>query len=427
MPEITTGIIASAIGKKLGSTILDPLVEIVTDEVTDITTTIGSFIIKKIRGKFQRSIEFTTNDYCDRWMEDALYGIIYKYNNIKNMSGVELVSSNDNGMYYRLSDGTHSLKYRNFDILLNIKTTSVKSVRSITNIKTFTIITYNLDPSFAISFEKDMLINRNSLLKISTSNLINVFEDEHESDGYTYWRKSSKIPKRSLNTIYLPSAQKKLIIDTINNFIGSKKIYEENGIPWILTIVLHGVPATGKDSLVKMIASEYCRNIFLVGGGKGGKFIPDAIMREADDVIAPLYLISDIDRYPFIINEQEINIGNEDDADKIKEETLQYKQIFAKMLNALDGVTSGGGKIIIMTTNHIEYFSPTLLRAGRVDLCMELKYVETSVFRKYVYDKYGKILPEDIKIKDDITIGMMQRDSIIFKLPYEEFIKKYLQ
>ena len=39
-------------------------------------------------------------------------------------------------------------------------------------------------------------------------------------------------------------------------------------------IVTHN---TGKDSIAKMIASEWNRNIYYVTGGKDGRFIPNAI------------------------------------------------------------------------------------------------------------------------------------------------------
>jgi chaperone BCS1 len=41
---------------------------------------------------------------------------------------------------------------------------------------------------------------------------------------------------------------------------------------------------------------------------------------------------------------------------------------FSGLLNALDGVASSEGRIIFMTTNHIEALDPALIRPGRVDL-----------------------------------------------------------
>ena len=171
-----------------------------------------------------------------------------------------------------------------------------------------------------------------------------------------------------------------------------------------------------------MIASEWNRNLFECTGGKNGKFIPNAITDHGDQIIHPLFSISDIDKYPSLINEPDIDMNKEN----AKDEMLAYKQTFSSMINALDGILSGEGRIIIMTTNHIEKFSPTILRPGRVDLKMEIGYVTVDVFRKYVHDFYQIDLPKDIKLnRKDITIADMQSDVVFMRLTADEFIKKY--
>ena len=100
---------------KVIKTIVDPLNGMLDDQITDITTTIGSFVIRSIRGKFQRSISFSIGvNYADEWMEEALYGILYQYNNINKSSKLELANKrgfNDgSAMYYTLDDGTHNLR-----------------------------------------------------------------------------------------------------------------------------------------------------------------------------------------------------------------------------------------------------------------------------------------------------------------------------
>jgi len=409
--------------------ILNPITGMVDEQLTDITTTIGAFIIRSIRGKFQRSITFTVGvNYSDNWMEEALYGVLYEHNKIKTKSKLELSNKkgiNDGtGMYYRLDDGTHSLKYRDYDILLFIQTRSPQSPTGrVSTVRSYTIICYDLNPEFVTLFEKDMIRHRNALLEIrKDSPTVNVYQDLHESDGYTYWEKVQAITKRKLDTIYLPYEQKKLLVDTINTFFASREMYQQHGIPWNLKILLYGPPGTGKSSIVKMIASEWNRNLFECTGGKNGKFIPNAITDHGDQIIHPLFSISDIDKYPSLINEPDIDMNKEN----AKDEMLAYKQTFSSMINALDGILSGEGRIIIMTTNHIEKFSPTILRPGRVDLKMEIGYVTVDVFRKYVHDFYQIDLPKDIKLnRKDITIADMQSDVVFMRLTAEEFIKKY--
>lgn len=801
--KVSSGI-STAVKNKIGKTLIGPLNDIVDTNLTDITTTIGSFIVRSIRGKFQRSISFTIGiNYADGWMEEALYGILYKYNNIKASGRLELTNKrgmgDGSGMYYRLDDGTHNLKYRGFNILLCIQTNNPASMTGRISVqKMYTIITYDLSPEFVKYFESDMISHRNSLVRIKAdAPTVNVYQDLHESDGYTYWEKTITLNKRKLSTIYLPMESKRIIVDTINGFFASKGYYNKHGIAHNLKILLYGPPGpqpvsieipapggmkrfgdlkigdivfdhdgnpttvdeiqpkgiqdvyevkflngrktkctidhlwkvlyrshgdwkedvvplkyimdnsslvdtvdgsqlilsekrysvqnngaakfherkleidpyvmgiiiangcltdkylrisqptsevpnaisnilnvdiinrseadddysyifydhdgeriktddflkhypnlintkspnrtipddflfnsienrlallnglmdgdgsiveradrewtspmirftttseklgeqfvwlcrslgfdcrthidmrekynsgycanisiqispndmyklfrvsykmdaairsmhkyhelqecdkiswskyhdkskivsvrklekqeevmcirvsspdhlyltedfvvthnTGKDSIAKMIASEWNRNIYYVTGGKGGSFIPNALVDSSNDVNYPLFLISDIDKYPFLINEPEIDMDKDQAAGK--EDQLKYKQCFGSMINALDGVLSGEGRIIVMTTNHIEKFSSTFTRPGRVDLKLEIGYVTPEVFRKYVSDFYHKDLPADTKLKNNkLTIADMQFDVVFLKLTFDEFINKH--
>ena len=790
---------------RIGRTVIGPLNNIIDENITDITTTLGSFVVRSIRGKFQRSITFNIGaNYSDGWMEEALYGILYKYNNIKGSSRLELSNKkgvNDGtGMYYKLADGTHNLKYRKYDILLCIQTVSSTTMSRISSQKVYTIITYDLSPEFVYEFEKDMIIHRNALINIkANSPTVNVYQDYHESDGYTYWEQTLSINKRRLNTIYLPRETKQLIINTVNGFFASKEYYQKHGIAHNLKILLYGPPGpqpvstmiptpdgmkrmgdlkvgdivfdrtgapttvteihpkgvqdvyevgfldgrkarctidhlwtvhkyshgkwheevlplkhilidsiieegvdgtdiisgskrysipvngkaqfnerkvsvdpyvmgvliangcltdkylrvsqptpevpnkiaeicnfkveerssddkdysyifydqnhnristdeflkeypdligtmspyrkipndylfnsinnrmkllqglmdgdgsivfrndrewmspliryhstskelveqivwllhslgfrchinmdnrekytsrycadvaiaahpndipslftvsykhslaissmekfkclkqdnllkwnrdydrtrfisvkkldepeevmcikvdneehlyltedfvvthnTGKDSIAKMIASEWNRNIFYVTGGKDGKFIPNALTDTANDMVNPLFIVSDIDKYPFLINEPDMEMTDKDDASR--DTSIRHKQLFGTMINALDGVLSGEGKIIIMTTNHIEKFSDTFLRPGRIDLKLEIGCVTEEVFRKYTKDFYNFELPENFKLKrKDITIGELQFDVVFLKMSIDEFINKYVK
>lgn len=430
--------IIGGIKDKAIKTILDPANEILDKQLTDITTTIGTYIVRKVRGKFQRSITFSIGgnaSYTNGWMEEALYGILYQYNDIKKNPRLELTNAtrmyDGTGMYYRLTEGTHNLKYRKWDILLNIQTTSppaLPGTRSHAQ-QVYTIICYDMSPTFVTAFEQDMLVHRNSLLKIrSDKRTVTVYNDAHESDGYTYWEKLYEMNKRKLNTIYLPREQKKQLVDCINNWFSSKKFYNEHGIPHNLTILLYGPPGTGKTSITKMIASEWCRNLYECTGGKDGKFMPQCIMNIGEGVNYPLYSISDIDKYPFLINEQDIDVTGDNEKGKANDEQMKYKQIFGSMINALDGVMSGEDRIIVMTTNHIEKFSDVILRPGRVDFKMEIGYVTPEVFRQYVFDFYGKELPADIQLaQNDLTISTLQCEVVMRKMPYDEFIKLHVK
>ena len=58
------------------------------------------------------------------------------------------------------------------------------------------------------------------------------------------------------------------------------------------------------------------------------------------------------------------------------------------LLNLIDGVVEMHGRIIIMTTNHIEKLDDALIRPGRIDLKIEFKY-STGDSIKEIIDKYS--------------------------------------
>ena len=423
------------VSNKLVETMLKPVDNMVNDNLTEISSTIGSFFIRNIRNRFARSITFTAGvTFGDKWIERALYAILAKYNNLLKNSKLELIdlstqedSDDEKSIAYQLAPGSHSLKYRDFDIVLVIQPLGVDATNKKSSYRrTYTIITYNLDPSFVTLFEKDMLRNRDVMFKLNpNSPTVNVYYDGYYSGNAAFWRKIASIPKRHQNTLYLPAETKRTIFDTVNNFLASKELYAKMGIPYNLKILLYGGHGYGKDTIAKVIASEYNRNIYYVTGGEDGFYVPNAIGDNDDYIKYPLFVVSDIDKNPYLINE----LNEEDCPEALKsdpEKLSKYKMLFGKMINVLDGLASPEGRIIIMTTNHIEKFSPVFTRPGRIDLKLEIKAVEPETFRKFYYDNYQLIAPKDIKLKNPkLSIAELQIDRLYMKLTPEEFLKKH--
>jgi chaperone BCS1 len=63
---------------------------------------------------------------------------------------------------------------------------------------------------------------------------------------------------------------------------------------------------------------------------------------------------------------------------------------FSGLLNALDGVTSSEGHIVLMTTNHPEKLDPALVRPGRVDVRIHLAKPDADQLRRL----YARFYPE---------------------------------
>lgn len=73
------------------------------------------------------------------------------------------------------------------------------------------------------------------------------------------------------------------------------------------------------------------------------------------------------------------------------------------LLNVLDGVGSPEGRVLIMTTNHIERLDGTLIRPGRVDRKIEFRLADEEMVTRlfcFVYDpKLGKSVEDSEPMK----------------------------
>jgi AAA+ superfamily predicted ATPase len=175
--------------------------------------------------------------------------------------------------------------------------------------------------------------------------------------------------RRSLDSVFLPHKQKTAIINVIHKFIQPETIqqYKKLGINHKLTILLEGVPGTGKSSLISAIASHFKFNIALMN------FTP-----KMTDV-GFLKSMRTWERKISDSEENENTILVIEDMDCIFKERKSNDEsrnmiTFSGILNGLDGISTSEHQIVFITTNHIEYLDPALIRPGRVDYIMRFDY-----------------------------------------------------
>lgn len=171
------------------------------------------------------------------------------------------------------------------------------------------------------------------------------------------WEFQTEKPKRSIDTVILPDAQKKYILEKLERFINSEENYLRKGTPYNIGVLLYGIPGTGKSSLIHAIASHFDRKIMYHKSGSLSNIKNDSIL-----------VLEDIDAS---------EIKTERDDKKIS------KDSFSDVLNFLDGPLTPHGLITIATTNHIENLDPALIRAGRFDVKVELGKMKWEEWNKF--------------------------------------------
>ena len=232
-----------------------------------------------------------------------------------------------------------------------------------------------------------------------------------------YWYPMNQIPKRALDTVFLEEDKKSVILKTIDDFIKAEQWYLDNGIPYHLGMLLYGSPGTGKSSLIKAIASYMNYDIY---------YLPVRSLARLEDSMDTLpeqsiIVIEDIDCEK-VLHTRSGNSENSDSSETAKQvRDISSIVNFSDVLNVIDGVCSAHGRILITTTNHIEKLDPALIRPGRIDLKVELGYVNVEIFNQFSKRFLGKEFADSIKLKERLSCAELQ-NLMLQKKSYDEII-----
>lgn len=176
------------------------------------------------------------------------------------------------------------------------------------------------------------------------------------------WHNARRKLPRPLSTVITRDNIGSDILNDMATFFDSREWYVKRGIPWRRGYMLTGPPGTGKSSLVFALASELSIPIYSLSlgvqldDGQLTSLLMDVPERS-------ILLIEDIDAFS-ITKPRTVEVDGE------KKELVTL----SGLLNALDGVTAGEGRVVVMTTNHPDKLDSALTRAGRIDRTVELSY-----------------------------------------------------
>lgn len=226
-----------------------------------------------------------------------------------------------------------------------------------------------------------------------------------------YWEFAKNIPQRTLDSVFLNSQIKQSLSNRLDSFIQSEEFYKTNKIPYQLGILLYGSPGTGKTTLAKAIAA-YVNYPLYVLQLKDILKIDKAIMYLQNEAVL---LIEDIDTVKLS------NIRHDEDDDE--KQLMPSIGSLSDILNAIDGVFTTEGRILVMTTNFKEKLDSALLRPGRIDLALEIPYIDMDAFISFV-NKYfpQKAIPNDLKLKQ--FSGAYLQELLLRRLSFEEILEE---
>lgn len=191
----------------------------------------------------------------------------------------------------------------------------------------------------------------------------------------------------------------------IDYFVHNKDFYNQHNIPYRMSILLYGIPGTGKTSYFDYIATKYnCDIITIQVDGRDGKRTRRSISE----------ILSEIKNTNEIQNEKTRNFGDSkstisvvllDELDLMLSDDMQLKD----MLYLIDNIPEN--TIVGATTNHIDKLDPALIRSGRFDIRIELKDLNYDMAyqlcKNYEIQNIGSCIPVNLtdEEKEKFTIN----------------------
>lgn len=226
------------------------------------------------------------------------------------------------------------------------------------------------------------------------------------------WSRITAKQKRALDTVILEGEQKQKIIDDIQEYMDSETqdFYAQHGIPYRRGYLFHGPPGVGKTSFALALAAKFGLDVYVLS--LTDKSLSDSSMLTLLTQLPSraLLLLEDIDTAGLNRNTRDIKAAvarrklglksgkDQDIQDEEEEEELGNladmigedggRVTLSGLLNAIDGVASPEGHILIMTTNAPNSLDEALVRAGRISVRVAFKNASQTQARELFQRMY---------------------------------------
>lgn len=232
------------------------------------------------------------------------------------------------------------------------------------------------------------------------------------------WKRVGVVRKRPLNTVIVDPVIKAKLLSKIDKWQGDSQWYYDRGFAYKLTIMLHGIPGSGKTSLIKALAGHYRRDLCLLHlASMSDTMLRDALMTAPDNAMIALEDFDDVESIhtregmskniyagglptsapaiapapgPYAYGES-LHEDKPDTDNGMPNLATLTGVTMSGMLQSLDGLLSLDGKILFLTTNRPEVFDPAILRKGRINETFCIGALQSPQIHEYVQLMYPEL------------------------------------
>jgi mitochondrial chaperone BCS1 len=215
------------------------------------------------------------------------------------------------------------------------------------------------------------------------------------------WQRCLARTSRPFSTVILNEKIKQELIDDVTDYLNpnTRRWYSNRGIPYRRGYLLYGPPGTGKSSLSLALAGNFKMKIYIVSLSSVSASEENLAQLFAELPRRCVVLLEDIDTAGLTHTREDTKPVDDtaSEADAPKPSTRRGspqppapivptgRLSLSGLLNILDGVASQEGRVLIMTTNHLEKLDKALIRPGRVDMIVKFdradKGMVAAIFR----------------------------------------------
>jgi len=313
-----------------------------------------------------------------------------KYCNINNFLSDGFIHDRDNNKYdlnLKLSYGTHTILYENNTIELKYEK-SANLYSTADDIKHFETL-------ILTASNKEILLEYIEAARVSNAN-----PDKNDKllcrilKQGGMWGLLSKISKRSDKTLFMDIDLNDLF-QQIHTFFNDEQDYLEHGVPFKMNFLFHGIPGTGKTSLIYTIASHFNLDIcFLnITNDLDDNSFTRAITHLPDNSIL---VLEDIDAL-FVERDSKCSVS------------------FSTVLNVLDGMIRKHKLLTFLTTNYKDKLDSALKRSGRIDYELEFTYAskkQTTAMYSHFFENH---LEDFLKFTKKLKFTTSDLHKFLFK------------